>query len=207
VHEVTIDADVGEVRSGVHQALRAMGALVRVSQLGVGDYLVGDDVGVERKSVLDLHYSVENRRLWSQLLAYRLALERLYLIVEGPDLDDGAVTAAGIRGALLEIGDRGVTVIRTLDPRDSARWILRLAARAQRSGVLPQPRPRRCRRATQPADILAGIPGIGPSKARSLISHFESVAAVASAERAELEGVEGIGPSLARTIHETLTRA
>jgi len=33
--------------------------------LRAGDYLVGEDIGVERKSVLDLHYSIANRRLWS----------------------------------------------------------------------------------------------------------------------------------------------
>ena len=202
---MTIDADVGEMPSGVPGELRALGATVRISQLDAGDYLVGRDMGVERKSVLDLHYSIENRRLWSQLLAYRSALRRLYLLVEGRSLDDGAISEAGIRGALLEIGDRGVTVIRSTDARDSAFWILRLAARAQRSGAPPTPRPRRYARAAQPLDVVSCIAGIGPSKARSLLSHFGSVAAIASADRDELHEVAGIGPALAAAIHTALT--
>src|SRR6476620_3420626 len=89
VHDVTIDADVGELRSGVPDALRATGTVVRISQLRAGDYLVREDLGVERKSVLDLHYSIANRRLWSQLATYRGSLRRLYLLVEGANLDDG----------------------------------------------------------------------------------------------------------------------
>lgn len=207
MHDVTIDADIGEVHSGVPDALRALGALVRVSQLGAGDYLVGNEIGVERKSVLDLHYSIENRRLWSQLRTYRAALRRLFLLVEGSRLDDGRVTEAGIRGALLEIGDRGVTVIRSTHARDSALWILRIAARAQRSGAGPRPRPRRFARAAQPVDVVGCVTGIGPARARSLLSRFGSVAAIAAADRSELEDVAGIGPSLAEAILKALSEA
>lgn len=203
---MTIDADVGELRSGIPQMLGTMDAHVRVSQLEASDYLVGNDVGVERKSVLDLHFSILDHRLWSQLRAYRAALGRLYLVVEGRRLDDGSVSAAGIRGALLEIGDRGVTVIRTLDARDSALWILRIAVRAQRSGFPPRPRPRLYGRVAEPADIVAGIPGIGRSKARRLLERFGSVAGIASATREDLEQVHGIGPSLSIAIHDALTR-
>ena len=105
MHDVTIDADVGEVQSGIPEALRRMGAVVRVSQLEASDYLVAHAIGVERKSILDLHFSIADQRLWSQLRSYRGVLERLYLLVEGVDLDDGKVSAAGVRGALLEIGD------------------------------------------------------------------------------------------------------
>jgi DNA excision repair protein ERCC-4 len=203
---VTIDADVGELRSGIPKMLGALGAHVRVSQLRASDYLVGNDVGVERKSVLDLHFSIRDHRLWSQLRADRAALGRRYLVVEGGPLDDGSVSAAGIRGALLEIGDRGVTVIRTVDARDSALWILRIAVRAQRSGLSPRPRPRLYGRVAEPADIVVRIPGIGPSKARSLLARFGSIAGIASATREDLEQVQGIGPSLSRAIHDASTR-
>ena len=203
---MTIDADVGEVASGVPDGLRALGATVRVSQLAAGDYLVGRDIGVERKSMLDLHYSIENRRLWSQLLAYRSVLRRLYLLVEGRSLDNGSITEAGVRGALLEIGDRGVTVIRAIDVRDSALWIIRIAARAQRSGARPRPRSRRYGRVFVPTDVVSCIAGIGPSKAQKLLSHFGSIAAIAAADQSKLEEVPGIGPALSAAIHDALTR-
>ena len=179
MHDVTIDADVGEVPSGIAGALEARGATVRISQLAAGDYLVGDGIGIERKSVLDLHFSIRNRRLWSQLLAYRAALQRLYLLVEGPILDDGRLSEAGVRGALLEIGDRGVTVLRSTDVGDSAAWILRLAVRAQRHGSQPRPRARGRPTIVAPIDLVAGIRGVGPRRARLLLAEFGSVAGIA----------------------------
>ena len=206
MHDVTIDADVGEVRSGIPERLRGMGASVRLSQLEASDYLVGDGIGIERKSVPDLHGSIACRRLWSQLRSYRAALQRLYLLVEGGELNDGAITPGGIRGALLEIGDRGVTVIRTSDSTDSAEWIVRVAVRAQRRGAHPRPRPRRYGMLARPDDIVMSIPGIGPRKARRLVATFGSVAAVAAADETTLQRVPGVGPGLAKTIHDALTR-
>jgi DNA excision repair protein ERCC-4/Fanconi anemia group M protein len=117
------------------------------------------------------------------------------------------VSAAGIRGALLEVGDRGVTVIRSTDAADSAEWLLRLAVRAQRRGTPPRPRTRRYPRATSPVELVSGIPGIGPRRARRLLQEFGSVGGLDRAEQAELQQVEGIGPALASSIHKALTRA
>ncbi len=180
MHDVTIDADVGEVRSGVVGALEARGAKVRVSQLAAGDYLVGDGIGIERKSVLDLHFSIQNRRLWSQLLAYRAALQRLYLLVEGPILDDGKLSAAGVRGALLEIGDRGVTVLRSTDAGDSAAWIFRLAVRAQRRWLPPSTTGARTSRDRRTDRPRCWDSGVGPRRAERLLDRFGSVGAIAS---------------------------
>jgi ERCC4-type nuclease len=58
---VTIDADVGEVQCGIPDALWQTGASVRVSQLEASDYLVGAEIGIERKSVLDLNQASGRR--------------------------------------------------------------------------------------------------------------------------------------------------
>jgi ERCC4-type nuclease len=174
--------------------------------LRAGDYLVGEDIGVERKSVLDLHYSIANRRLWSQLATYRGSLRRLYLLVEGANLDDGHTSSAGVRGALLEIGERGVTVIRSTGAVDSAAWLHRLAVRAQRQGHAPRPRARRYVRACSPVDLVAGIPGIGPGLAGRLLDEFGSIGALQAAPPVDLQRVAGVGPALATAIHEALTQ-
>ena len=203
---MTIDVDVGEVRSGIPAVLCEMGATIRIAQLGAADYLIAEGIGVERKSVLDLHYSIQGGRLWAQLRHERSILRRLYLVVEGPRLDDGSVSKAGVRGALLEIGDRGVTVIRTTDKIDSAEWITRLAIRAQRRGHVPRARSRRYARATNGVTIVAGVPGVGPRIAHGLIAEFGSVAQVAAASTDDLCLVRGVGHTLASRIHDALNR-
>jgi excinuclease ABC subunit C len=63
-------------------------------------------------------------------------------------------------------------------------------------------RKRRGKRAT--ASALDGITGLGPAKAKALLRHFGSVAAIRAAGEDELQAVPGIGPALARVIHGSL---
>jgi len=201
---VKIVADSGEVRSGVPLALGNIGATVQVATLSAADYLVGVGIGVERKTVADLHRSIATGRLWSQLLSCRQTLDRTYLIVEGVHLDDGHVSVGGVRGALLEIGDRGVTVVRSADAGDSAIWLFRIAARLQRSRAAGTPQARRFPRASTSQSLLAEIPGIGPRTAVALLDRFGSVRGIANAKASELAAVPGIGPSRAAMLSRVL---
>jgi excinuclease ABC subunit C len=49
--------------------------------------------------------------------------------------------------------------------------------------------------------ILDGLPGIGPTRKRSLLKHFGSPEAVLSASREELEAVPGVPAKVARELH------
>ncbi len=51
---------------------------------------------------------------------------------------------------------------------------------------------------------LDEIPGLGPSKAKSLLKHFGSVARIRSASMEELMAAPGIGPVLAEQVHRSL---
>jgi ERCC4-type nuclease len=203
---VTIVVDRGELRSGVPDALRSLGVAVQVAACDAADYLVGDGIGVERKTVKDLHRSVATGRLWNQLLRCRESLDRTYLLVEGDDLDYGCLTVMGVRGALLEVGDRGVTVLRSADTQDSAAWLARISARLQRR---PRARPHRRRfpAARSSHSVLSQVPGIGPATARRLLEHFGSIGAVAGADLHELESVEGVGPHRASVLVRILSES
>jgi ERCC4-type nuclease len=202
--DVKIVVDRGELRSGVPDALRALGAMVDVATLPVADYLLGDGIGVERKTVADLHRSIAIGRLWTQLLSCRRTLDRTYLVVEGSSLDAGCVTPVGVRGALLEIADRGVTVIRSTDPEDTATWLLRISIRLHRRPSA-SPRTRRFPRVGSPSGLLSEIPGIGPRTAGLLLDRFGSVQAIADAGVSELERVKGIGPQRAAVLMRILS--
>jgi excinuclease ABC subunit C len=54
------------------------------------------------------------------------------------------------------------------------------------------------------ASILDGLPGVGPARKRSLLTHFGSPDAVLEASREELESVPGISGKLARELHREL---
>jgi len=201
---VKIVADGAELRSGVPAALERIGATVERATLPAADYLVAAGIGVERKTIGDLHRSIAMGRLWTQLLSCRNEFDRTYLLVEGSDLDHGCLSVRGVRGALLEIGDRGVTVVRSADAHDSAVWLMRIAARAQRSRGAGATKARRFPRAASPHSLLAEIPGIGPRTAAALLARFGSVRGVANADPADIGKIPGIGSQRAATLSRVL---
>lgn len=205
---VKILVDVEEQRSPVPSCLEALGVTAESARLPAGDYLLSKDVAIERKTVRDLHRSLVNGMLWSQLFALRRVTSRPYLLVEGANLDAGRVSARGVRGALLHIAGSGVCVVRSLDPPDTALWLYLIAQRdqAKAAGVTPRRRGRR-RMAVSPAGVLATVSGVSPVTANRLLSRFGSIARIAAASESELRGVEGIGPRRAAELHRVLSRS
>jgi ERCC4-type nuclease len=74
--------------------------------LSSGDYVCGPETVVERKTVLDLHLTIAEGRLWPQLKGIREAGRSPCLLIEGEHLYRGAIDADSIRGALLAAADR-----------------------------------------------------------------------------------------------------
>jgi excinuclease ABC subunit C len=126
--------------------------------------------------------------------------------------------AAGLR-ALQGFIDRGVPVVSLAKrieevfipgraeslvlPHDTPELQLlqRLRDEAHRFAITHH-RQRRDRAMT--ASILDGLPGVGPARKRSLLTHFGSPDAVLEASREELEAVPGISGKLARELHREL---
>ena len=185
--------------------LAALGTSLSIVTLAVGDYAVGDRV-IERKTVADLHLSLVNRRLWSQVAALRRDPRRAYVLVEGEDLDDGPVPARAVRGALLKVLDNGIRLLRTGSPADTALWLYVLARQEQRrmehratvsSG--------RRRIVVSPVGLLSAIPSISIDCAKRLMGEFGSIAAIAAASESDLRSIPGIGPERAAALHNALT--
>ena len=185
--------------------LAALGTSLSIVALAVGDYAVGDRV-IERKTVADLHLSLVNRRLWSQVAALRRDPRRAYVLVEGEDLDDGPVPARAVRAALLKVLDNGIRLLRTPTPADTALWLYVLARQEQRrmenrAVALSGRRPI----VASPVGLLAAIPGISIDSAKALLTEFGSIAALATASERDLQSIPGIGPARAHALINALT--
>jgi Fanconi anemia group M protein len=172
-------------------------ARVEMTRLHAGDYDLGCGVVVERKSVADLHLSLQQGRLWGQLGRLRATARRPYVLVEGVHLDDGPQAAGAIRGACLGVIGQGIPLLRSTSRDDSVLWLQLLAARVH--GVrIGRDRPSYAQRLKPPETLvreamLAAVPGISVTGARALLERFGSVAAVIGAEEDELLRVPGIG--------------
>jgi ERCC4-type nuclease len=202
-----VAADVHERASGVPDLLERLGATVEVVSLAAGDYAIGASVVVERKSMPDLHDTVRRGRFWRQMEKLRRSCRYPFLLVEGPDLDDGPIGPKAIRGICVAAITHAIRLIRTVDRPDSALWLYTLAVREGRSAGRDRPvysqRPRPTSTSEAAEAVLAAVPGISAVSARALLAHFGSVSAVTAANpSAWLEG-RGIGPDRARALEET----
>jgi ERCC4-type nuclease len=204
-----IVVDTFEGPSGIADALAVLGMDVRVAALGVGDYDLGSRVLVERKTVVDLHLSLQRGRFWRQLDELRRAARLPHLLIEGPTLDIGSMSPSAIRGVCVAVVGLGIPLIRSKDVYESALWVSLLAQRT--SGVRPRrDRPIYAQKLKVAADdvpeaMLAAVPGISATRARVLLAEFGSVRAVVAAAPKEWLRVEGIGPALAGALEKAVS--
>ena len=206
---LVVIADHREIPSGVPPALEKLGVRVELATLPAGDYVVRTQTKIERKTVRDLHSAVASSRFWRQLNRLRASAQYPIVVVEGQNLDAGPLSKSGVRGAVVALGDRGIPVIRSTGPDDTALWIRSIAlSRTPRKRVWVRPPYRRPTGARDGIEVsmLCAIALVTLPAARALVARFGSIRSIAQATPAELRAVPGIGPRRADAVHRALTR-
>jgi DNA excision repair protein ERCC-4 len=196
--------DHRERGSAIPEALVAAGLDVRLTDLPVGDYVLGLGLGVERKGPTDLGSSIRDGRIFDQAVRLQSSFAQAVLVLEG---EPQGIAEDAWRGAVCRLVEDGFTVLHSLDAEDSAAWIVRLAKRAQRTGPTTRNEgPRRAPRhpSAQAEAMLTIVPGISTTMARSLLGAYGSVAAVAAAAPEGLLRHPGIGPVRAGRLAQAL---
>jgi DNA excision repair protein ERCC-4 len=205
VHETgPVLVDHRERGSSIPQALVAAGLDVHLTDLPVGDYVLGHGLAVERKGPTDLGASIRDGRIFDQAVRLQAAFPQAVLLIEG---EPRHIAEDAWRGAVCRLVEDGFTVLHSLDAEDSAAWMVRLAKRARRTAPSVRTEgPRRAPRhpSAQAEVMLSVVPGISSSMARSLLTAFGSVEAVAAAAPAGLRGHPGIGRVRAARLAEAL---
>src|SRR5215217_7458613 len=130
VDVVPVLVDYRERGSSIPDALIAAGLDVQLTDLPVGDYVLGFELAVERKGPADLGASIRDGRIFDQAVRLQSAFAQAVLIVEG---EPHGMTEDAWRGAVCRLVEDGFTVLHSLDAEDSAAWIVRLAQRARRA--------------------------------------------------------------------------
>lgn len=198
--------DHRERGSAIPEALVAAGVDVELTDLPVGDYVLGHGLAVERKGPSDLGASIRDGRLFDQAVRLQSAFPQAVLLVEG----EPRIAEDAWRGAVCRLVEDGFTVLHSLDAEDSAAWIVRLAKRARRAAPsIRTEGPRRAPRhpSAQAEVMLSVVPGISTPMARSLLAAYGSVEAVAAAAPDGLRGHPGIGRVRGARLAEALSGA
>jgi ERCC4-type nuclease len=208
-HPLLIRVDSRERSSPIPALLAAFpDVTLNFAALPSADYLLSDDVAVERKTAADFVASILDRRLFGQTTRMKVLFPRAMLIIEGDLMQvPHSIDMEAIRGALAFLTVReGITVLQVKDSTETAAMLRIMARHAQeRMGQpvsLREPRPQI--EELYAAYLVEGLPGVGPRRARMLLAHFGSPAAIMCAAAEELSKVPGIGKKSAQRIWQAV---
>lgn len=205
-----IIVDFRESRSPVLAALKKTeGVTVTVRELSCGDYLPHPSFGIERKDAQDFVLSVMDRRLFAQVARMKDEYEKVLFLVEGnPYATRSGMQPDAIRGALSYLmAIEGVSLVMVESVAHTAPLLVTLARHLQEG--LGYDVPLRTAKPKDASDLsqylVEGLPGIGPTTAKTLLVSFGSAELVFNASVESLCAVPGIGKKTAERIREALS--
>ncbi|MEW5759242.1 MAG: DEAD/DEAH box helicase [Candidatus Thermoplasmatota archaeon] len=206
--KLSIIVDLRELHSKVVKELTKYDLNIKPMQLKIGDYLVSDRIGIERKSTEDFIQSLIDGRLFQQIKALKSNYMSPILIIEGESLFTvRQVSQSAIFGAIASIiADYHIPIITAKDEKESASLIYTIAKREIDEGREVEIREKK---STMRLDelqrfVVEGLPNVSAVISQRLLSHFGSVKAVMDADEKELCKVKGLGKKTAMEILRVL---
>jgi DNA excision repair protein ERCC-4 len=123
IHQLAVDHSEG--RSALLNSVLRSGSFdVRMTRLEVGDYLIDNEVLIERKSVADFAVSLVDGRLFPQVARLAHSRCRSLLLIEGPAASIPNVHLHSIQGALVSIAAMWrLPVLHSSDVEQSVRML------------------------------------------------------------------------------------
>ncbi len=177
-------------------------------ELDCGDYDLGADVRVERKSATDFSLAVMDKRLYGEVGKLKASADQVVYIVEG-DLFAGRFHSdtQRLHEALAWLSViQGVALVPSPDPAVTAEMLFCMAGAAQHG--MGQPPVMRNGKPFDPRSgqtyMVEGLPGVTPALAQALLQHFGSAAAVCAASAEQLAQTPGMGASTAQRVRKVL---
>ncbi len=208
--QIVVVADSRELGALVTRELAKLGALVKSQTLEVGDFVLSDRVVVERKDVDDFASSIIDGRLFQQAGKLKESYAKPVIVVEGESLaGSGRVRPEAMMGAYASILiDYGIPIVWAQKPSETAQLMFAIARREQ----IQDRRSPRIMVAAKPSTveeqqefIVSSLPNIDNTRAKKLLSSFQTVERIFLASKEELMSVTGIGEKISGEIRRVLT--
>ena len=200
---IEIIADYRENVSGIPQKLLELGIKTTVQVLTKGDYLINNQILVERKTKEDFVLSLMQNRLFKQCANLKKANNYPLLLIEGnPYKTKHDISREAIRGTLLSVSlSWQIPIVYSLNTNETAQMLIHAAKQNlqekfmfQRTGYKPKTMIKK------QLYFLQGLPSVGGKIAIELLKQFGTIEKIISATEKELQNVGGIGKGKATKI-------
>jgi Fanconi anemia group M protein len=197
--------------NAVRELSKLENVVVKVKQLELGDYVLSDEVIVERKTVEDFLTSLLDGRLFSQLIDLSANCKKPLMIVEGKKQDLFIlrnIHENAIKGALASILlDYQVPILFTDSVKETVSFLYLIAKREQ-LGKEREIRLRVGRKGLSQEElqqfVVESLPSIGPTLAKNLLRKFGSIKKIFNANERQLMKTEMIGEKKAKEIRKLI---
>lgn len=209
--KIRIIVDSREMNGGVPKGLDLMENIdITVETMEVGDYVVSDRCGIERKGGKDLRMSLfDTKTFFGQVADLARAYSKPLLILEDCDFWRLNMDPNTARGMIFAVTvDLGVPIIYTKDKMDTVAHIARLAIREQTdrsSNFSSHGKRSHMSDNEKRLYVVTSVCDVGPVIARNLLAEFKTVENVMKASYDELLGVPEIGPVTAKNIRDCVS--
>ena len=207
-NQINIIADYREIPSKIPEMLREFGAKVELSNLKTGDYIINDEIIIERKSREDFILSIIQGRLFSQCSRMKKSTHYQILLIEGnPYNTNHKIDRQAIKGALLSVTlSWQIPVIYSAGVQDTSNMLLLISNQmGNESADLRRPGYKPKKLKNKAIYFLQGLPLVGAITANSLLKKFRSLENIILASEEELMEIEGLGKTKVKKIREFLS--
>ncbi|HVD06942.1 MAG TPA: ERCC4 domain-containing protein [Nitrososphaeraceae archaeon] len=214
-----IVVDKREKNSGIPELLKQSGVFVDFATLKVGDYIVFNNVAIERKTISDLLTSFYDGRLFIQCSELVKHFSSPLLIVEGNIIEDLKFESSeSLRSynqkfqlvydtLITVVLDFKIPLVHTPNIEHTTNFLIAIANKLSRKysyGPLLRKIKKQTSEQIQQLSVLSSLPGVGGMFAVKMLKEFNTPKRALNASAAELAKIPGFGTVRAQRIRKIL---
>ena len=206
--KLRIIVDEREKKSGIPDLLKSIGLQMEIKVLPIGDYIVGPETIVERKSIQDFMSSVFDGRLFDQCDRLKKHFQHPIILMEGnvDEIEQIIENPLVFYGAISTVAlDFKIPIIPTPNANHTAKLLVSMCSKRE---SLKGPFLKKIKKSNnlqkQQLSLLASLPGVGQKLAARMLEKFETPSSVLNSTVADLSKINGLGNQRAKKIKKVL---